>query len=88
MDIDLSLDVNSYYYKNMTSIQRMIDRMYMHHFKFDLSKEISSHITQDINVGSFVKTKQGKELVRLACRMDIGLNYKVLVFNKTSCTIE
>jgi hypothetical protein len=77
MDIDLPLDVTSYYYKNMTSIQRMIDRMYMHHLKFDLSKEISSHITQDINIGSFVKTKHGTELVRLACRMDSMLTNEI-----------
>lgn len=65
----------------MTSIQRMIDRMYMHHLKFDLSKEISSHITQDINIGSFVKTKHGKELVRIACRMDSMLTNEIGDFN-------
>jgi hypothetical protein len=81
MDIDPSLDVTSYYYKNMTSIQRMIDRMYMHHLKFDLSKEISSHITQDINIGSFVKAKHGKELVRLACRIDGMLTNEIGNFN-------
>lgn len=81
MDIDLSVDVGSNYYKNMNSIERMIDRMYMHHFKFDLSKEISSHITQDINAGSFIKTKQGKELVRLACRLDSMITNEIGNFN-------
>lgn len=81
MDIDLSVDVSSDYYKKTTPIQRMIDRMYMHHFKFDLSKEISSHITQDINVGNFIKTKHGKELVRFACRVDSMLTNEIGNFN-------
>ena len=48
----------------------MIYRMCMYGLKFDVSTELSKHITQNVNIGNFTKSVLARQMIRLTNNID------------------
>lgn len=51
-------------------LHRMIYRMSMYGLKFDVSTELSKHITQNVNIGNFTKSVLARQMIRLTTNID------------------